>query len=602
MRVGWGTWQILALVLLAVVLFAVSGFLELMNVARLAVDRAATESDLISKALHFQINHVVRERAGEPTRALREDPRIGLVLTAGIAQAPSIVFVAVCDSSSTVVAHTVPERVGTPFVSLPPLPRSLTATQTASLVLTLLRTPQVYELSTPLLLGEVPFATIHVGIAGVFVRERILQVFRRNAVVGAVEIPFALILGFGLARLATRRLRQLGEGVAALRAGQFDSPIPESGIEEFSRLARDLNLLSEQFQRERAERDSRFQQTVELLGDGILTLGPDGEVVLMNAATGRILGLPPAESRGKRLDEVLAADHPVRQLADRVLHGEGRSLSVTLQQIPGSAAHVAVAHRISGSEGPGGVLIEFKETAALDGVHSLVDHSQVLSRLGQMAAGVAHEIRSSLQSISFELSAVREARAFDKEALEAHVRTASSEIERLRRTVDGYLRVARLRSIQAEPLQVNDLLEEIVQNMAAEAVLSGVELELDLCSGMPETHADREVMRQAVLNLVKNAIQAYPSRDRRVRLASRTDGGEITISVSDTGPGIPDGIRDKVCNLYFTTKEGGTGVGLALVRQAIEMHGGGLQIESREGEGTRMTLRLPIRSPLPLYG
>ena len=274
---------------------------------------------------------------------------------------------------------------------------------------------------------------------------------------------------------------------------------------------------------------------------------------------------------------------------------------MTLDHVPGTAASVAVAHRISGVGGPGGVLIDFKETTALEGVHSLVDHSQVLSRLGQMAAGVAHEIRSSLQSISFELSAVREARTQDREALEDHVRSASLEIERLRRTVDGYLRVARLRSIQAEPMQVNDLLEEVVQKMAADAVLSGLELELDLCSDMPETQADREVMRQAILNLVKNAIQAYPSRDGRVRLTSRTGGGEITISVTDTGPGIPEEIREKVCNLYFTTKEGGTGVGLALVRQAIEMHGGGLQIDSRVGDGTSMTLRLPIRSPQPLY-
>jgi signal transduction histidine kinase len=147
---------------------------------------------------------------------------------------------------------------------------------------------------------------------------------------------------------------------------------------------------------------------------------------------------------------------------------------------------------------------------------------------------------------------------------------------------------------------VNDLLDEIAQKHGAdEAALSGLDLDLDLSPDLPETYADGEVLRQAIENLVHNAVQALPSRDGRVLLSSRVVGENITISVSDTGPGIPDSIRGKIFDLYFTTKEGGTGVGLALVRQAIEMHGGDLNVDSEPGRGTCMTLRLPVHAPHP---
>jgi len=131
--------------------------------------------------------------------------------------------------------------------------------------------------------------------------------------------------------------------------------------------------------------------------------------------------------------------------------------------------------------------------------------------------------------------------------------------------------------------------------LKAEAGLSGLDLDLDLFAELPETYADREVMRQAVENLVKNALQALPSRDGRVILQSRAVDSEIRVSVADTGPGIPPEHIEKVFDLYFTTKEGGTGVGLPLVRQALEMHAGDVEVDSDQEKGTVVTLRLPIR-------
>jgi signal transduction histidine kinase/HAMP domain-containing protein len=599
-RLSWGARQAGIFCLLAVILVAISWLLGPISVAKLAVDDATDVSKLITQSLLLQIGHLARETPADPLRAIRTDARIDLILQAATAQAPGVVFVAICDSASTAIAHTNPERVGSRIDPLPALPQTSGFWNSIVLVGHLRTAAKVYEVRTPLLISGKPFASIRVGVAGGLLRERVNEAFRRGLLVAWIQIVLAIAVGFALARMTTQRLRQLEAGVTALREGRFDERIPESGVDEFSRLARDLNLLSEQFQAREHDRNTKLgsvQRTVDLLGEGVLTLGPQMEIVLVNGPTGRILGLDIDQARGKVLAELLPDDHPVRLLVERVMSGETETLSIQLPPRENDKIYAAVAHRIAGgADRSGGVLVEFKEAAELEELHSLVDHSRVLARLGQMAAGVAHEIRNPLQTISLELDELRGAGDLTGEEVNRRVRDVMEEIQRLQRAVSGFLKVARLRQPSFAPLAVNDLLEEIHDSMESTVNLAGLELDLDLASDLPATMGDAEVLRQAVQNLISNGVQALPSRDGRIILASRTTNREILIAVIDTGPGIPPDILAKVCDLYFTTKDGGTGVGLALVRQAVEMHGGDMDIASTVGAGTTVTLRVPRRA------
>jgi signal transduction histidine kinase/HAMP domain-containing protein len=597
---GWGARQAVIFCLLAIFLVAISWLLGPISVARLAVNDATDVSKLITQSLLLQIGYLARERPADPLRAIRADPRIDLVLQAATAQAPGVVFVAICDSASTAIAHTNPDRVGTRMDALPALPQGSGFWDSIALVGHLRTAERVYEVRTPLLISGKPFATIRVGIAGGLLRERVNEAFRTGLLVAWIQIVVAIAVGFALARVTTQRLRQLEAGVTALREGRFDTRIPDTGVDEFSRLARDLNLLSEQFQQQERDRDSsigQVQRTVELLGEGVLTLGPEMEVVLVNGPTGKILELDLARARGKRLGELLPDGHPVRVLVDRVMAEGAETLSIQLPPLADGTVYAGIAHRIAGVDGrSGGILVEFKEASALAELHSLVDHSRVLARLGQMAAGVAHEIRNPLQTISLELDELRGAGDLTAEQVDRRVRIVMEEIQRLQRAVSGFLKVARLRQPTFAPLSVNELLEEIHHSMEPTVNLAGMELELELDEPLAPTLGDAEVIRQAVQNLITNAMQAVPSRGGRIVLSSAGGEKEIRIAVADTGPGIPPEILAKVCDLYFTTKDSGTGVGLALVRQAVEMHGGDMRIDSTQGEGTIVTVSLPRRA------
>jgi signal transduction histidine kinase len=596
MRLAWGPRQILAVVSLTAVLILLSGLVELADTVRLAADGAAVESGLIVRTLQMQVVELVSQSAGDPAESLRRDRRVSPVLEAATIAAPSVAWVAICDTSGTALAHTNPDLVGQRLAGpeLLPLPRSHNLVQSLHLLASLRRSPPFYEERRALRFGGRPFADIRVGIAGGLLRARVTDVFRRRLVVAGVQILVALLVGALLSGILRFRLRQMEEGVTALREGRFHARIPESGVDEFSRLARDLNLLGEQFAREgRGPETSALRETVEMLGHGVLTLGPSLEVVLLNGPAGRALGLTPA-AMGRPLAEVLPDDHPVRRLADALVHDGATSLTVPLPDEGENGKCVLVGHRIAGQDGPGGVLVEIKEVAALQRLHSMADRSRIFSRLGQMATGVAHEIRNPLQAIGWELSLLRRSRDLPAEELQAHVSTALEAMQRLQRAVTGFLKVARLQKLAPAPLRPGDLLAEVYRAQETEANLAALDLELAVEADLPVLVGDREVLRQALQNLISNAVQALPSRSGRVVLRGYREAGMIVFAVQDDGPGIPPENRDKIFDLYFTTKEAGTGVGLALVRQAAEMHRGEVAIDSEPGRGTTVAMRLPL--------
>ena len=490
MRLSFSRSQPLALSGLAILLVLLSAVLEFVSVARLATDRAVTECELSSRAVRRQLDFLLRERPGSPLDSLVVDPRVQLVLADAIAQASSILHVAVCDPSGVAVAHSVGTEIGKPVERHPPIPRAANLAQSFAVAWGLRRSGQLYAYDTPLVVDARPFATIRVVVTQTFLWESVKDSLRHGLLVAVAVFSVAIGIGVVLSRIAVGRMRVLEAGVTAIREGRFETAIPESGAEEFRRLARELNLLGEQFKRER---------------------------------------------------------------------------------------------EAGGRAGPGAA------AAAQD----RADRSQVLMRLGEMATGVAHELRDPLQTLSLDLDAVRVAARGDPE-VNVHVGRALAKVQQLDRAIRGFLAIARLRPPSAEAVDVDDVVREIHADLEADANLAGLELERDCGTPPLRTSGDREVLRQAVRNLVRNSIQALPSRDGRIVLRCRREGDRLSVSVADTGPGMPPEILEKAFDLFYTTKDDGTGVGLALVRQAVELHGGAVDVRSEPGEGTVVTLQLPV--------
>jgi len=603
-RVSWGGREVSALLLLGLVFVSLSGLLQLTSVTRLAAEDAATQCGLVTQALIKGINYRLSLGQEDPLAGLADDPMLGQALSVAASHAPSIAWVAICDSTGIALVHTNPTQIGTLLGYSPALPQPKSFAEGLNVLFSLRRPPFTYAYDRVLKVEDRPFLSIRIGVGDALLRARVSEAFRRGLVVAVVQLALAIGLGLLLSRFVQGRVRMLEAGVQAIREGRFDARIPETGGDEFRRLARDLNLLSAQFARERAGHGEasehaggdgggparQGQAAAELLGDAILAIGPDHRIVLANEEAGRLLGLPAKQLTQKKLEEAFPSDHPVRQLVTQLHAGRERSLVAPLQ----SAGRVAVAHRVPG----GGSLVELKWAWQQEELHALVDHSRVVSRLAQMSAGVAHEIGNPLENISLQLHTLRDAHELSDEEVQSHVTVAAQNVQKVQRAITGFLTVARLRRPDPSEIRLDSLLEDALQSRQAEADLAGIELVLEVGrdpSGREIVfEADRQVLLQAIDNLIKNAIQAGPSREGKVWLRGGIDGAEVRIEVEDSGPGIPLENREQVFQLYFTTKRGGTGVGLALVRQAVELHAGTVTLDSEMGRGTRFILSLPL--------
>lgn len=219
------------------------------------------------------------------------------------------------------------------------------------------------------------------------------------------------------------------------------------------------------------------------------------------------------------------------------------------------------------------------------------------SYVGLLASGLAHEIRNPLNAMSMNLQMLEEELQGvpEVEELGHHelLESTKSEIKRLERLVNNFLAYARPAEPRFESRDLNGLLQDVARFLLADFRQSGVDLQLDLEPLLPAVELDPTQFKQALMNLLVNARQVLRTGGN-VALRSRTGGsGEVVVEVEDDGPGIPPQARDRIFEVFYSNRGGGTGLGLPIAKQIIERHGGTIEVSSAEGQGTTFRIRLP---------
>lgn len=218
-----------------------------------------------------------------------------------------------------------------------------------------------------------------------------------------------------------------------------------------------------------------------------------------------------------------------------------------------------------------------------------------LAAIGKMAAHVTHEIRNPLSSIGLNIELLEEELAGSSVPDEAKSLLAAitREVQRLEHLSEEYLRVARLPQPRMEAEDIASAVREIVAFARPEMDRAGLELVLDVDDDLPAALFDEGQIRQALLNVMRNAREAM-TNGGRIEVSVRADGMSVVVGVDDRGGGIPDDVRARIFDPFFSTKGEGTGLGLAITRQIVEAHGGTISCEAREGGGTSFRILLPI--------
>ena len=221
-----------------------------------------------------------------------------------------------------------------------------------------------------------------------------------------------------------------------------------------------------------------------------------------------------------------------------------------------------------------------------------------LAEIGSLTGGLAHEIKNPLSTVQLNLQLLQEDLPPDDPSysrLVSRLQTVRKETSRLREILDDFLRYAGRIELDRKPTDLNELLDELVDFFTPQAQLQRVQLRLKKPPAPVIASVDPRLVKQAVLNLLINGLQAIQSSGGELILSLSVQGKNAVIDVIDTGSGIPPEQVERIFQAYYTTKKGGTGIGLAMARRIAEEHGGTIGVRSEVGKGSDFYITLPLK-------
>jgi len=427
-------------------------------------------------------------------------------------------------------------------------------------------------------------------------------------------VLLAVILFFHSLVAPHRRLVAEARSVATeLSAGETEESHDEGQflLDTFQDVVARLKEKEQELQTLHLLEKTRADETEALASDiirsmttGLVSLDPGGRVVVVNPAAEKIFGLEASAWRGRTFAEVFTSSPELLQRVDEALSRGAYHLrgQARYRLEGGRTLHlgVSVIPLLSSGGTPKGALFLLADLTEIVELRERLFLKENLARLGEMAAGIAHEFRNGLATILGNAKLLKDSRLTlgtpeASDAAEAIADAVVAESQSLARVVTEFLQFARPEPLHLETVDLNALLAGLLDELKPRAAEAEVRLAL---TGEPvHLEADEPLLRKAFSNLVANAVEALadtPIEDRLVVVEVRLSNGSATVRVSDNGPGVDSGSREKIFTPFFTMKEQGTGLGLSVVQKIVVSHNGTVELEETRG-GASFLVRLPLR-------
>lgn len=554
--------------------------------------------DLTSTRIDTDNPKAVRD---EITKDLATDTILNDTLESVVGSSRIIYDAAIVDPTGAAILDTNPALNGKPVPQRAPL----SALEKAGFrhQLRLIYGPgTVYDVSIPVTLDSREFGSVHVGVNTVFLRNELTPKLQQAAFFSVVAIFCSLVLAAVVSNVALGPLKTISRDLDSASAGD---PLPddeathddEVGLVslKIAHLGRQIRDTNEIFT---ALKDN-VEQVMTKLQDGLMLFTRDSRVVLVSASAEKFLGRPRREILGRTAEEifsdgtvlgavVLPAFQKQRQLAQYEFDAaDGRRVQVSLDFIQEKGT-------------PIGALLTMRDAESVRRIEDEIEISRRLSASGRLTRGVAHEVKNPINAIVLHLQLLQNKVQQDDPDTRRHMDVIGNEIHRLDRVVQILVDFTRPRDLHLEDLDLRKTLENVAGLAGPDAARHRVRIVQQLGASPLPVRVDADLMKQAVLNLVLNGVQAMTDGGVLTLKAWR-DGETILAEVMDQGCGIPAEAQEKIFELYYTTKgdKGGSGIGLAQTFQIMQWHYGQVEFDSIVGSGTTFRLRLPALSTKP---
>jgi signal transduction histidine kinase len=502
--------------------------------------------------------------------------------------------VTIVDVTGKALLHTNASMVGKAIARRPDFQRVVRARFVDQFRL-VFSSAEVYDVSYPLEFAGEPFGAIHIGVQTVFLKSEVQARLMKAAYISIALIFGSLFLAAGISNVALGPLKKLSLNLDSVSAGDADAlSNDESRHDEYGLVTLKIANLGRQIRDSReifsALKDN-VDQLMAKLQDGLMLFARDSRVVLVSAPVENFLGRPRAELLGRTVHEVFDRDSLLgaalldsferrRPLSQREFDAAGgKRVQVSLDFVQEKNSQI-------------GALLIMRDPESVRRIGDEIEMSRRLSASGRLTRGVAHEVKNPINAIVLHLQLLRNKLAEQEPDTRRHMDIIDSEIRRLDRVVQTLVDFTRPRDLHLEEVDLRRVMEEVAQLAAPDAEQHGVTIQRHMPKDRLPIKVDVDLMKQAILNVVINGVQAMPQGGLLTISAQREDN-VVVAEVRDQGGGIPQDLRDKIFELYFTTKKDGSGIGLAQTYQVLQWHYGSVDFESIDGTGTVFRFHIP---------
>jgi two-component system, OmpR family, phosphate regulon sensor histidine kinase PhoR len=395
-----------------------------------------------------------------------------------------------------------------------------------------------------------------------------------------------------ITRMILRSVKQVTQAAVRISSGQFDLRIPIRSSDELGRMGQAFNKMSaslnETLTAISAEK-SKLLTILETMADGVILTDSKGNILLSNQSSQSIFGFRESVVVGKPLIEVII-NHEIEGVLRKCLE-TGRKQVAQIDTSGGKFLRVIAAPL---KAQPPGALLLFQD---LTEMRSL----QTIRR--QFVGNISHELRTPLAGIKAVVETLQDGAIDDRRTALDFLERINHEVDNLTQIVNELIQLSRLETgkveLKLEPLDLNLLVRQIIDHLAPQAERKSITLVGDLFEDIPPVRADRDRLRQVMINILHNAVKFTPDGGK-ITLSTRLEGENVVVAVADTGIGISKEDLPHIFERFFKADKSrsgeGSGLGLAIARHIVQAHGGEIRVQSQEGRGSTFSFTLPAFS------
>ena len=596
--------------------FLIAGLLSLVYVSHL-VDAAIQQSydsnrliaNLVRDSLQNALQAGLKDQTVDPNdknklrelveAAIQDSDALRTTLDSANKYSETEYDVNIADSQSRILMSTFPDNDGK---QLPWRPNYsvLLAADPITKMREIYGPVKVFDIVVPLENNDQPFLSVHVGVRTTLLQAAYEPSLKEAVTLMAFAAGTALIAAFLLSNLALRPLEEI-----SMQLDYWNPTLPENvpgggelpNLDTAERVSTKIEQIGQRMRNVEEVFSALKENLDQVLGnlqDGILLFTGDGRAVLISEAAQRFLHLESDNILGLQAREIFdnstvlgrtlreAFDAGVTLVQEEVQTETGRRIQASVDFIYDDHTRMGL-----------GALVTLHDLESVEQIESELELSRHMSAIGRLTAGVGHEVKNPINAIVVHLELLKNKLGADHAPAQRHLEVIDAEIHRLDRVVQTLVDFSRPVEVHLREQDLRTVIGDVLALADEELSTRNVKLEGRIPDHPLMVNVDADLLKQAAINVILNGAQSMPDGGA-LRVTLEEDRKMAVVRIADEGTGIPPEIREKIFDLYFTTKSGGSGIGLAMTYRILQLHHGSVDVQSKVGRGTEFSLRIPL--------